>query len=176
MQDANLTRLELATSKFPSNKAMWSGVALCDPNSTKVYGEPYCGGPTGLWKGTARGGQEWKTGVDNWVTQIVDKKWVTGLWLGDEPEIAGVPYAEMCELSLYLKTALIAAGRSDVFLACAPLLPTLLPLYCVLRLTRLATQTTTALPPALSHRACARAWTTSASTPTAMTRLLKSEQ
>jgi hypothetical protein len=36
---------------------------------------------------------------------------------GDEPEIWGVPYAQICELTLYLKTALIAAGRGDVFLA-----------------------------------------------------------
>jgi hypothetical protein len=43
----------------------------------------------------------------------------------DEPEIWGVPYAQICELTLYLKNALIAAGRPEVFLAyndgpCAP--------------------------------------------------------
>lgn len=64
-------------------------------------------------------GAEWKNGADGWVRTIKDKPWVTGLWLGDEPEILGVSYAQMCELSEYLKTALIAAGRSDVFLACA---------------------------------------------------------
>lgn len=97
--DANLTALEVAVAKFPSQKAMWSAVATCEPNATKVYGEPYCGGPTGLWMGVSRGGQEWKTGADSWVASIKDKKWVTGLWLGDEPEIMGVPYAQMCELS-----------------------------------------------------------------------------
>ena len=97
---------------------MWSAVAQCEPNISKVFGEPYCGGPTGLFMGTA-GGAEWKNGADGWVRTIKDKPWVTGLWLGDEPEILGVSYAQMCELSEYLKTALIAAGRSDVFLACA---------------------------------------------------------
>ena len=113
--DANLTALGAACARFPTNKAMWSPVASCDPNKTKVYGEPYCGGPTGLWMGP--GGKEWQVGADSWVATIKDKHWVIGLWLGDEPEILGVPYAQMCELSLYLKTALIAAGRSDVFIA-----------------------------------------------------------
>jgi hypothetical protein len=113
--DANLTALGVACAKFPSNKAMWSPVASCAPNVSQVYGEPYCGGPTGLFMGP--GGKEWQVGADYWVAQIRDKMWVTGLWLGDEPEILGVPYAQICLLSTYLKTALIAAGRSDVFLA-----------------------------------------------------------
>ena len=79
--DANLLRLEAAVSKYPSQKAMWSGVATCEPNKTKVWGEPYCGGPTGLWKG--RSGVEWQIGADYWVSQVKDKQWVTGLWLGD---------------------------------------------------------------------------------------------
>ena len=38
------------------------------------------------------------------------------MYLGDEPEIQGVPGAQMCELALELKTLLIAANRSDIFL------------------------------------------------------------
>eukprot|EP01052_Picozoa_sp_SAG31_P003342 SAG31_NODE_127_length_23612_cov_39.709863_8_plen_199_part_00 len=63
--DANLTALGAACARFPTNKAMWSPVASCDPNKTKVYGEPYCGGPTGLWMGP--GGKEWQVGADSWV-------------------------------------------------------------------------------------------------------------
>ena len=73
--DANLTALEVAVTKFPTQKAMWSAVASCEPNATKVFGEPYCGGPTGLWAGVSRGGMEWKTGADSWVASIKDKKW-----------------------------------------------------------------------------------------------------
>ena len=122
-QDANLTRLGIACAKFPNQSAMWSGVSTntngdsyggCTPNVTQVFGEPYCGGPVGLYMGPQ--GNAWQIGADSWVAAIKDKPWVVGLWLGDEPEIAGVPYAQMCELALYLKTALIAAGRSDVFL------------------------------------------------------------
>lgn len=112
--DANLTALGEAVARFPTNKAMWSPVATCVPNKTKVYGEPYCGGATGLWRGPS--GVEWQVGADYWVAQVKDKPWVTGMWLGDEPEIAGVSYNDMCELILYLKTALIAEGRNDIFL------------------------------------------------------------
>ena len=112
---ANLTDLGVACARFPSNKAMWSPVASCIPNVSKVYGEPYCGGATGLYMGAD--GKEWQFGADYWVAQIRDKMWVVGLWLGDEPEIMGVPYAQICLLTTYLKKALIAAGRSDVFLA-----------------------------------------------------------
>lgn len=122
-QDANLTRLGIACAKFPNQSAVWSGVSTntngdsyggCTPNVTQVFGEPYCGGPVGLYMGPQ--GNAWQIGADSWVAAIKDKPWVVGLWLGDEPEIAGVPYAQMCELALYLKTALIAVGRSDVFL------------------------------------------------------------
>ena len=50
------------------------------------------------------------------MSQVVARPWLVGLWLGDEPEILGVDYASMCELILYLKKALIASGRGEVFL------------------------------------------------------------
>ena len=78
--DANLTALGEAVARFPTNKAMWSPVATCVPNKTKVYGEPYCGGETGLWRGPS--GVEWQVGADYWVAQVKDKPWVTGMWLG----------------------------------------------------------------------------------------------
>ena len=93
---------------------MWSFVSNCGPNISKVFGEPYCGGPTGLWKGGS--GADWKVGVGWVVSQVVSRPWLAGLWLGDEPEILGVDYPSMCELSLYLKQSLIKAGRGDVFL------------------------------------------------------------
>eukprot|EP01051_Picozoa_sp_SAG22_P029151 SAG22_NODE_10661_length_522_cov_0.813239_1_plen_155_part_01 len=68
----------------------------CQINKSIVIGEPYCGGPTGLWMGP--GGAEWKVGADSWVASIKPFKWVAGLWLGDEPEIWGVPYAQICDL------------------------------------------------------------------------------
>ena len=94
--DANLTALGIACAKFPGQRAMWSGVSQgtngeswggCAPNVTQVFGEPYCGGPAGLWKGTDGTGDDWQIGADYWVTVIKDKPWVSGLWLGDEPEL-----------------------------------------------------------------------------------------
>ena len=41
---------------------------------------------------------------------------VQGIFLGDEPELFGVTYADICALSLYLKKALLAAGRRDIFI------------------------------------------------------------
>jgi hypothetical protein len=84
----------------------------CIPNKTGVIGEPYCGGKTGLMAG-------WQVGVQWVVEQIKARAHVVGLSLGDEPEIQGVPYSQMCELSMYLKQTLIAANRSDVFIHCA---------------------------------------------------------
>jgi hypothetical protein len=45
--------------------------------------------------GTARGGQEWKTGCDSWVRTIKDKQWVAGLWLGEWHgwQVASTPQA-----------------------------------------------------------------------------------
>eukprot|EP01052_Picozoa_sp_SAG31_P032514 SAG31_NODE_3574_length_4113_cov_2.614848_5_plen_126_part_00 len=76
----------------------------------QVFGEPYCGGPTGLVPA-------WQVGANYTVAQVLSRPWIAGLWLGDEPEILGVDYASMCALILYLKKALIRAGRGDVFLA-----------------------------------------------------------
>ena len=84
-------------------------VGGCIPNKTGVIGEPYCGGATGLMPG-------WQVGVQWVVDQIKDRPHIAGLSLGDEPEIWGVPYAQMCELSEFLKKTLIAAGRKDVFI------------------------------------------------------------
>ena len=84
-------------------------VGGCIPNKTGVIGEPYCGGATGLMPG-------WQVGVQWVVDQIKDRPHIAGLSLGDEPEIQGVPYAQMCELSEFLKKTLIAAGRKDVFI------------------------------------------------------------
>ena len=81
----------------------------CQINKSIVIGEPYCGGKTGL-------APSWKTGVQWVVDQIKDRPHVIGLTLGDEPEIQGVPYAQMCELSLFLKQTLIQAKRGDVFI------------------------------------------------------------
>ena len=106
--DANLTLLEEVAGKFKV-KAMWSFVADCTPGQ-QVFGEPYCGGPTGLFN-------DWKVGAAYTINQTVNRPWLTGLWLGDEPEILGVAYAAMCELILHLKQGLIKAGRGDVFLA-----------------------------------------------------------
>jgi len=88
---------------------MWSFVADCGLGQ-QVFGEPYCGGPTGLFSA-------WKVGANYTVAQVLSRPWIVGLWLGDEPEILGVDYKSMCTLILYLKHALIAAGRGDVFLA-----------------------------------------------------------
>ena len=81
----------------------------CVPNESIVIGEPYCGGATGL-------APTWKVGVQWVVDQIKGRKSIAGLSLGDEPEIQGVPYAQMCELSTFLKATLIAAKREDVFI------------------------------------------------------------
>jgi hypothetical protein len=61
--------------------------------------------------------KDWKVGADYIIQQTLNRSWLVGLWLGDEPEILGVGYDEMCELILYLKQGLIKAGRGEVFLA-----------------------------------------------------------
>ena len=81
----------------------------CVVNKSIVIGEPYCGGATGL-------APTWKVGVQWVVDQIKSRPHIIGLSLGDEPEIQGVPYAQMCELSLFLKTTLIQANRGEVFI------------------------------------------------------------
>ena len=104
---SDLKLLEAAALKF-NRKAMWSFVSNCQAGQ-QVFGEPYCGGPTGLCSA-------WKVGVNYTVAQVRSRPWLVGLWLGDEPEILGVDYPSMCTLILYLKNALIQAGRGDVFL------------------------------------------------------------
>lgn len=75
-----------------------------------MWNEPYCGGPTGL-------NDHWEQGADFVVGLVKGRPHVAGVWLGDEPEVWGVGKSDVCALSLYLKKALIAANRSDVFLA-----------------------------------------------------------
>ena len=58
----------------------------------------------------------WKSGVAWAVQQIVNRSHIVGIFLGDEPEIAGIPGTQMCELAFFFKTALINASRGDVFL------------------------------------------------------------
>jgi hypothetical protein len=91
-----------------SMKGMWSITAECN-SGQQIYGEPYCGGAIGLVP-------DWKTGAKWAVDQIVNRSHIVDMYLGDEPEIAGIPGSQMCELALYLKTALINASRGEVFL------------------------------------------------------------
>ena len=58
----------------------------------------------------------WTAGADMVVAMVVPLPHIRGLFLGDEPEINGVPWTDMCKLSLYLKQALQNAGRPEVFL------------------------------------------------------------
>ena len=51
------------------------------------------------------GSQQWTVGADWVVSQVVSRPHVAALFLGDEPEIWGVPYGEMCQLAEYLKAA-----------------------------------------------------------------------
>jgi hypothetical protein len=76
----DLGQLEQTALKF-KKKAMWSFVANCGAGQ-QVFGEPYCGGPTGLYS-------EWRVGANYTVAQVVSRPWIAGLWLGDEPEILG---------------------------------------------------------------------------------------
>ena len=114
----NFTNLALGNELLPldwawgntSTPGLWDFngcVGGCIPNKTGVIGEPYCGGATGLMPG-------WQVGVQWTVDQIKGRPHIAGLSLGDEPELAGVPYAQMCELSEFLKKTLIAVGRKDV--------------------------------------------------------------
>ena len=112
----SLVGLDYAWGNY-SRPGMWdfngngdgNGTSGCIPNKTIVIGEPYCGGATGLDK-------TWKVGAQWVVDQVKGRKHIVGLSLGDEPEIWGVPYTQMCELSLFLKSELIAAGRGDIFI------------------------------------------------------------
>ena len=111
----------------------------------KVYGEPYCR------SNTTRGlVSNWSAAVDRYVAEIKSRPQIVGVFLGDEyataaaplqrfrrsltklllllcrPIIGGVPQREVCKLASYVKSALLAAGRAEVFVyfndAPAPLL------------------------------------------------------
>jgi hypothetical protein len=101
-------------------EGMWSGPWGCEVNVSRVWGEPYCSGPTGLWKGTPWGPfgptASWEVGADWVVEQVKSRPHVRGIFLGDEPTLFGVQYADICALSLHLKRGLLAAGRRDVFI------------------------------------------------------------
>lgn len=106
--DRDLLMLDGAYKNY-SIKGMWSIVGgTCRPGQA-IFGEPYCGGAHGLtenWRGAA----SWVAG------QVANRPHIVGLWLGDEPEVLGVPGTMMCQLAEYLKSALINASRGDVFL------------------------------------------------------------
>ena len=105
--DRDLNVLDIAFHNY-SMPGMWSITTRCNPGQ-QIYGEPYCGGKTGLVP-------SWKSGVAWAVQQIVNRSHIVGIFLGDEPEIAGIPGTQMCELALYFKNALINISRGDVFL------------------------------------------------------------
>ena len=123
----NLDHLDWAWGNH-SQPGMWDfngGTGGCVPNKTRVIGEPYCGGATGLMVG-------WQIGVQWVVDTIKERKHIVGLSLGDEPEIQGVPYSQMCELSTFLKARLLAAGRGDVPTPCNASLSLSLSLFLCL--------------------------------------------
>jgi hypothetical protein len=99
---------------------MWSGPWGCEINVSRVWGEPYCNGPTGLWKGTPWKSwgvtASWKVGATWVVEQVKSRPHIRGIFLGDEPTLFGVPYADICALSLHLKRGLLEIGRRDVFI------------------------------------------------------------
>jgi hypothetical protein len=114
--DRNLTTLDKAFADYKV-QGMWSITGRCDVGVNKVYGEPYCGGATGLVDPSCTNTSTcWKVGAKWAVNQIVGRPHIIGMYLGDEPEIMGVPGEQMCSLALELKTLLIAAKRSDVFI------------------------------------------------------------
>ena len=106
----NLTDLKRVTASQQQLKGMWSISALCTGSfGVQIFNEPYCAGPTGL-------NSNWTAGADFVAATLADLPAIVGVFLGDEPEIGGVPYTEMCELSLYLKRALQKVGRQEMFL------------------------------------------------------------
>eukprot|EP01043_Picozoa_sp_COSAG02_P034973 COSAG02_NODE_2476_length_8733_cov_9.786542_5_plen_669_part_00 len=111
---SDLGTIDNASREFGID-GMWAGPWGCEVNVSRVWGEPYCSGPTGLWKGWG-GTAGWQVGADWVVEQIKPRPHVRGVFLGDEPTNFGVTYSDICALSLYLKRALLAAGRRDVFI------------------------------------------------------------
>eukprot|EP01051_Picozoa_sp_SAG22_P003305 SAG22_NODE_159_length_16948_cov_14.480503_13_plen_102_part_00 len=75
----------------------------------QIFNEPYCAGPVGL-------NHNFTAGADLVAATLAELPHIIGVFLGDEPEIAGVPWTDMCKLSIYLKQALQRLGRPDVFL------------------------------------------------------------
>jgi hypothetical protein len=105
----NLSKLDQAHAMLKM-RGLWAVKALCTPNVNQIFREPYCAGlPAGL-------ATNWSVGVEYVVSQLASRPHVAGVFLGDEPEIGGVPGEQMCELSLVLKRRLQQAGRGDVFL------------------------------------------------------------
>ena len=64
----DLATIDNASREFGID-GMWSGPWGCEVNVSRVWGEPYCSGPTGLWKGWG-GTAGWQVGADWVVTQV----------------------------------------------------------------------------------------------------------
>jgi hypothetical protein len=115
----DLGQLDNASRDFGID-GMWSGPWGCEVNVSRVWGEPYCSGPTGLWKGTPYKSwgatASWEVGADWVVEQVKSRPHIRGIFLGDEPTLFGVSYADICALSLHLKRGLLATGRRDCFI------------------------------------------------------------
>ena len=115
----DLSQIDNASRDFGID-GMWSGPWGCEVNVSRVWGEPYCSGPTGLWKGTPwkswGATASWEVGATWVVEQVKLRPHIRGIFLGDEPTLFGVSYADICALSLHLKRGLLAAGRRDVFI------------------------------------------------------------
>ena len=96
-------------------KAMWSWVALCSAD-LKVMQEPYCGADKGAKGGTRGLSGNWSLHIKKIAQMMVGQSNVVGMWLGDEPEIAGFPSNQLCALATTLKRELALVGRGDVWL------------------------------------------------------------
>jgi sialidase-1 len=109
----DLQTLDNASASHPGLKGMWmflGGTSAnhsghysggeCVPNVSQVFGEPYCAGPTGL-------APFWQTGVQWVVTQVVSRKHIAGLWLGDEPELQGVSYVSATIVSSHIAVYIV---------------------------------------------------------------------
>ena len=95
-------------------KAMWSWVARCSAD-LKVMQEPYCGADKGAKGGTRGLSGNWSLHIKKIAQMMVGQSNVVGMWLGDEPEIAGFPSNQLCALATTLKRELALVGRGDVW-------------------------------------------------------------
>ena len=100
------------TSPTESRTVCWTHTG----SLSLLRSEPYCAGPIGL-------NRNWTAGVAKAVAMVAPLPHIKGIFLGDEPEINGVPWSELCELTLHLKQALQNASRRDIFLSDDPLPP-----------------------------------------------------